>query len=274
MWRQCRAWHAADTRRISPMLIAGPNLTHRPHARRIAELRPGDVLRFDGRRRRRPAARGSTSPARRSRSARRRVLVALRARATPARAAAALIAEEGVALRGVAVRGEIRSTSVDPRARRPRDRAQRAGAARSGAGDWERYEDGDRRRALADHGVLVCSGSLPPGAPPDAYGRLVAIARARGRARGRRRDGRDARRARSTPAPDVVTPNLAEAEGLLHGRADETVEAAPRRAAARARRPRPSLRRARRARGRRHRGRRGRGGRRRRRGGAGSPRRA
>jgi 1-phosphofructokinase/tagatose 6-phosphate kinase len=32
---------------------------------------------------------------------------------------------------------------------------------------------------------------------------------------------------RGAARPDVVTPNLAEAEGLLHGRADEAVEAAP-----------------------------------------------
>ena len=35
----------------------------------------------------------------------------------------------------------------------------------------------------------------------------------------------DAARAALAAGADVVTPNLAEAEGLLHGRADETVEA-------------------------------------------------
>ena len=34
-------------------------------------------------------------------------------------------------------------------------------------------------------------------------------------------------RAALAAGPDVVTPNLGEAEGVLHGRADESVEASP-----------------------------------------------
>ena len=87
---------------------------------------------------------------------------------------------------------------------------------------------GSRRSSptrLAHHGVLVCSGSLPPGAPPDGYGRLVAIAHDAG---GPRWSTPTARRsAARSSQPDVVTPNLAEAEGLLHGRGDEPVEASP-----------------------------------------------
>ena len=55
-----------------------------------------------------------------------------------------------------------------------------------GAEDWERYEAAVAAR-LEGHGVLVCSGSVPPGTPPDAYGRLVELAAAcrRGGDRGR-----------------------------------------------------------------------------------------
>ena len=38
-------------------------------------------------------------------------------------------------------------------------------------GDWERYEAAVAQ-ALAGERVLACSGSLPPGAPEDAYARL------------------------------------------------------------------------------------------------------
>jgi fructose-1-phosphate kinase PfkB-like protein len=74
--------------------------------------------------------------------------------------------------------------------------------------------------------VLVASGSLPPGAPDDAYARLVALAREAGR-RSVVDTNPAALRAALAAGPDVVTPNLAEAEGLLHGRGDESVETSP-----------------------------------------------
>jgi fructose-1-phosphate kinase PfkB-like protein len=62
--------------------------------------------------------------------------------------------------------------------------------------------------------TLVCSGSLPPGVPDDGYGQLVAIGHTAGV-----RVVVDAARAALSAAlpfgPDVVTPNLAEAEGVL-----------------------------------------------------------
>ena len=74
--------------------------------------------------------------------------------------------------------------------------------------------------------MLVCSGSLPPGAPADGYARLTARARDAGvqavvDAAGLVLEA--ALKAR----PDAVVPNLAEAEGVLFGRADEAVEASP-----------------------------------------------
>ncbi len=74
-----------------------------------------------------------------------------------------------------------------------------------------------------DQGPVVCSGSLPPHAPLDGYGQIVDLAHERGRLA----------IVDASPAvlggaidhqPDLVSPNLAEAEGLLAGRGDEIVD--------------------------------------------------
>jgi 1-phosphofructokinase family hexose kinase len=70
---------------------------------------------------------------------------------------------------------------------------------------------------------LVCSGSLPPGSPADAYAQIVAI----GQRAGLRTfvDAAGQALAAVLPAhPDVVSPNLSEAESLLHGPSVEGVE--------------------------------------------------
>lgn len=71
--------------------------------------------------------------------------------------------------------------------------------------------------------VLVASGSLPPRAADDTYAQVVEL--------GHRHDRLvvvDAARAALAGAlaagPDVVSPNLAEAESVLWGRPDESVE--------------------------------------------------
>ena len=83
--------------------------------------------------------------------------------------------------------------------------------------------------------MLACSGSLPPGAPGDAYARLVGLAHAAG-ALAIVDVGGEQLAAAVAAGADAVTPNLAEAEGLLHGRADETVDAGDVAVVARARR--------------------------------------
>ena len=203
------------------MLIAGPNLTI-DRTSQLAELRAGEVLRLSD---------VAVTPGGKGLN----VARAARLLGAPAslvgfipgytgRAAAAMIAEEGVTLQGIGVAGEIRSTAIvlelDGRAtvlNEPGPPLE--------DGDWVRLEavidDG-----LADHGVLVCSGSLPPGAPEHGYALLVA----RARDAGRRSvvDAAGAALAASLPAyPDVVAPNLGEAEGVLYGRAAEAVDAAP-----------------------------------------------
>ena len=73
--------------------------------------------------------------------------------------------------------------------------------------------------------MLVCSGSIPPGAPPGAYGRLVEIARARGAVAVV--DASGAALAEALGArPDAILPNLGEAEQLLGRGAAEDVDAA------------------------------------------------
>ena len=198
------------------MLIAGPNLTI-DRTSSIGELRPGEVLRV---------ADVAVTPGGKGLN----VARAARALGVPAtlvafvpgrtgRAAAELIADEGIALEAVSVGGEIRSTSVilEP----GRATVLNEPGPPLAEGDWAALEAAVER-ALAGHRVLVCSGSLPPASPDDGYARLVRLAGssvvdAGGALLGTALEAH----------PGVVTPNLGEAEGLLHGRTGESVEASP-----------------------------------------------
>jgi 1-phosphofructokinase family hexose kinase len=203
------------------VVIAGPNLTI-DRTSHIADLRPGDVLRFDevvvtpGGKGVNVArvARALQAPA---------VLVGFVPGHTGA-AAAAMLADEAVRLRGVAVGGELRVTTVvlEPSGRVT---VLNEPGPPLGPGDWPRFEAAVAQE-LAGARVLACSGSLPPEAPPDAYARLAAVARRHGAWAIVDVAGGQLERA-LVAQPDVVTPNLAEAEGVLHGRADESVEAGP-----------------------------------------------
>jgi 1-phosphofructokinase family hexose kinase len=201
------------------MLIAGPNLTL-DRTLTIAELRPGEVLRFEeavttaggkgvnvAR-----AALALGAPA---------VLVGLVPGHTGA-AAAAMLAEEGISLVAIDVGGEIRSAAIVLE-RSGRVTVMNEPGPPLRAEDWDRYEHAVVER-LGEHDVLACSGSLPPGAPVDAYARLATHAAEAGAIAIVDVTG-DRLGAAVAAGAGVVTPNLAEAEGLLHGRADETVEA-------------------------------------------------
>jgi 1-phosphofructokinase family hexose kinase len=203
------------------LLIAGPNLTI-DRTSTIPELRPGEVLRL---------ADVVVTPGGKGLN----VARAARALGVPAalvafvpghtgRAAAALIAEEGVTLQGVPAPGELRSTSV---ILEPSGRATvlNEPGPRLDGERWVALE-GVIDDGLADHDVLVCSGSLPPGAPPDGYARLAARARDAGKRAVVDAAGPVLGAAVAAHA-HAVTPNLAEAEALLRGRAGESVEAAP-----------------------------------------------
>jgi 1-phosphofructokinase family hexose kinase len=197
------------------VLIAGPNLTI-DRTSSIGELRPGEVLRLADVTVT-PGGKG-VNVARAARSLGRPATLVAFVPGHTGRAAADLLREEGVDLEGVSVGGEIRSTSVilEP----GRATVLNEPGPPLADGDWEALEAAVAR-AFGDHRVLVCSGSLPPGSPDDGYARLargrVAVVDAGGAVLG----------AALEAGPAVVTPNLAEAEGLLHGRADEAVEASP-----------------------------------------------
>jgi 1-phosphofructokinase family hexose kinase len=128
------------------------------------------------------------------------------------RAAAALIAEEGIELSGVPCGGELRSTMI-VQERGGRTTVMNEPGPRVDERRWADYENAVRGR-LTPRSVLVCSGSVPPGAPADAYGRLTEIAHAAGARAVVDAAGSTLLRALDA-APDLVTPNLSEAEGSL-----------------------------------------------------------
>jgi 1-phosphofructokinase family hexose kinase len=127
-------------------------------------------------------------------------------------AAGALIADDGLDLHAVPCPGELRSTSIIQE-RDGRTTVLNEPGPAIGEREWSAYEHALEER-LGAHRVLVCSGSVPPGSPPDAYGRLVALARAAGVTSVVDAAGETLLRALDA-APDLVTPNLAEAETTL-----------------------------------------------------------
>jgi 1-phosphofructokinase len=203
------------------MLIAGPNLTiDRTGA--LDELRPGGVLRFSAMEIT-PGGKGVNV----ARAARALGVPALLVGFVPGRigaAAAAMIEAEQLQLRGVPAPGEIRSTTViiEPSGRTT---VINEPGPMLGAGDWDAYEAAIRA-ALPGHRVLVCSGSLPPGAPAGAYGRLVEIAREAGVPALVDTSGAALSEALAS-RPDAILPNLGEAEQLLGHEGGEEVDAAP-----------------------------------------------
>jgi 1-phosphofructokinase family hexose kinase len=202
------------------MLVAGPNLTIDRTAT-LEELRPGEVLRFE-RVVVTPGGKGLNV----ARAARALGVEALLVGFVPGetgRAGATMIEREGVALRAVECGGELRSTAVVMERDGRTTVFNEPGPAIEPA-EWEAYETAIEAELTA-HGVLVCSGSVPPGSPEDAYGRLASLAARAGRAcvvdaAGVTLDS--ALEAR----PDVVCPNLVEAEGALGTRAGTTRERA------------------------------------------------
>ena len=201
------------------VLIAGPNLTI-DRTLTVDELRPGEVLRFDG-----VAVTPGGKGVNVARVARALGVPALLVGFTPGRtgaAAAGLIADEALALEPVSTGGELRSTAVILE-RGGRVTVMNEPGPPVGPEDWERYAAAVAA-GLEGHGVLVCSGSVPPGTPPDAYGQLTGLAARAGAVTIVDASG-PVLGAALQSGPAVVCPNLAEAEGLLHGRPDETVEA-------------------------------------------------
>jgi len=205
------------------MLVAGPNLTIDRTAT-LDELRPGAVLRFE-RVVVTPGGKGLNV----ARAARALGVDALLVGFVPGetgRAGAGMIAREGVALRAVECGGELRSTAIVME-RDGRTTVFNEPGPQIGAADWEAYEAAVVA-SLAEHGVLVCSGSVPPGSPVDAYGRLARLAGGAGRPCVVDAGGATLAHALAT-APEVVCPNVVEAEevvGAPGGAVRERAEAA------------------------------------------------
>jgi 1-phosphofructokinase family hexose kinase len=140
-------------------------------------------------------------------------------------AVARLVAEEGLRLRTVPSPGEVRSSAIVLE-RGGRVTVFNEPGPRLGPSDWDAYAAAVEAE-LSRHRVLVCSGSVPPGIPADAYAELVSRAGSRSRLTLVDASGLPLERALAV-GPDVVTPNLAEAEALLwHARGREVELHAP-----------------------------------------------
>jgi 1-phosphofructokinase family hexose kinase len=201
--------HGGEDTSDLQMLVAGPNLTIDRTAL-LAELRPGEVLRFD-RVVVTPGGKG-LNVARAARALGHSALLVALLPGHTGRAVAALIGEEGIELSGVPCGGELRSTMI-VQERGGRTTVMNEPGPPVDERRWADYENAVRGR-LTSRSVLVCSGSVPPGAPADAYGRLTEIARAAAARAVVDAAGTTLLRALDA-APDLVTPNLAEAEGSL-----------------------------------------------------------
>jgi 1-phosphofructokinase family hexose kinase len=193
------------------MIVAGPNITL-DRLVRIDELRPGEVLRF---------SEAIIAPGGKGANVARvakalgfpATLVAL-APGRTGRAVIDLLGEEGLPVDAVATGGEARAASIVLESSGRVTVLNEPGPTIRGE-DWGAYER-TVAELLPGHGFLVCIGSTPPGSPPDAYGRLVGLARERGM-RALVDAAGDSLAGALVAAPELVTPSLAEAEGIIHG---------------------------------------------------------
>jgi 1-phosphofructokinase family hexose kinase len=194
------------------VLIAGPNLTT-DRTLEIDELRPGEVMRF---------TRATVTPGGKGVNVA-RVALALGAPATlvalapgrTGRAVVELLEDEGIHVQAVPTSGEVRAAIVVLEQSGRTTVLNEPGPPIADE-EWTAYEEAVAA-AIPEHRVLVCSGSVPPGAPADAYGRLVRLARERGAAALVDAAG-EALAAALAAEPDFVTPNYVEAEGVVLGR--------------------------------------------------------
>jgi 1-phosphofructokinase family hexose kinase len=195
------------------LVVATPNLTL-DRTLAIEELRPGEVLRFDSAVV--TAGGKGINVARVARALGRRAVVVTFAPGRTGAAALELARDEGLEVEAVPVPGEVRSAAIVLE-RCGRVTVLNEPGPELPAEAWDEFEAAVASR----HGALVCSGSIPPGAPVDAYARLtrlvsgsLTLVDAAG----------EVLAAALAAEPDVVTPNLAEAEGVLGRAAPESVQ--------------------------------------------------
>ncbi|MEV4538520.1 PfkB family carbohydrate kinase [Asanoa sp. NPDC049518] len=126
-----------------------------------------------------------------------------------------LLAEEGADVVDVPMPGDTRNAIIMIEQPGGRTTIVNEQGSTIDAEIWERYRDAVAGN-LPAHRTLSCSGSLPPGAPEDGYGQLVELAHTAGvlavvdTAPG-------ALRATLASRPDLVKPNLQEAEAAITG---------------------------------------------------------
>lgn len=200
------------------MLIVGPNLTL-DRTLWISELRPGEVLRFE-RAGITPGGKG-VNVARVARSLSFPAHLVGFAAGRTGRAVAELIEDEGLSLSAVPVGGEVRSSAIVVEDDGRITVLNEPGPTISPA-DWARLESATQERLTADS-MLICIGSSPPGTPSDGYSRLVECAH-RASVPALVDAAGELLAAALEAKPDFVTPNLAEAEGLLQERSVEAVD--------------------------------------------------
>jgi 1-phosphofructokinase family hexose kinase len=126
-----------------------------------------------------------------------------------------LLTGEGADVVGVPMPGDVRMAVIMLEERTRRTTVLNEPGSVIDRGTWERY-----RQAVVEllpgQELLVCNGSLPPGAPVGGYGELVEAARAAGVA-AIVDTAPPALRAALPSGPDLVTPNLEEAEAAISG---------------------------------------------------------
>lgn len=131
-----------------------------------------------------------------------------------------LLAEENIDVEAVAVDGSVRSATIVI------EDSQRATVLNEPGPVVDTAHLQSLLAALADaldgvdqkggHDLVVCSGSLPPGLPDDTYAQITRLAHEHG-ATCVVDGARSALAEALTAGPDLVCPNLDEAEGLTTG---------------------------------------------------------
>ena len=126
-----------------------------------------------------------------------------------------LLREEGADLVPVEVPGDVRVNTVLVESTAGRMTVINEPGSPLSQEDWRGY-CAAVARSLPGNRALACSGSLPPGAPPDAYAQLVDVAHHLGIPA--LVDCAPGALAACLPAgPDLVSPNLQEAEAAITG---------------------------------------------------------
>jgi 1-phosphofructokinase family hexose kinase len=134
-----------------------------------------------------------------------------------------LLAEEGATLVGVPTPGYLRQAVIMIEEQVGRITVLNEPGTRIPPAVWADYREAVRTQ-LPGQRLLVCIGSLPPGAPLDGYGQLVELARAAG-ALSVVDTAPGPLAATLSYHPDLVTPNLEEAEAALAGDVGEVLHA-------------------------------------------------